>query len=343
MPTATALLRRKIVEKNIPVSASFELTYRCNINCSICYQFLPDKNELTTLEVKQILDQLANAGCLYLSFTGGEPLLRKDFWEIAEYAKEKTFALMLQTNGTLIGLPEADRIKKLNFLEVHISILGAEDSTHDRITKTKGSFRKAVTAAELLIEREVAVVFKTTVMKENFTEYEDIWKLAKELGARPYFSPVIHPKTDKDKGPLEHRLSDENLQKLFSFIFKKDRLQPQVYEPMETLVLCNMAKTDCCINPKGEVYPCAAVPIVVGNLRKESFKEIWQSSPALNRMRSISSADLKECAECRLASICMRCPGLSLLEENDLLSVPTECCRITKAVKEVIDNEKAKV
>jgi radical SAM protein with 4Fe4S-binding SPASM domain len=134
-----------------------------------------------------------------------------------------------------------------------------------------------------------------------------------------------------------------DLKELFSFIFKKDRLQPQVYEPLGTLVLCNMAKTDCCINPKGEVYPCAAVPIEVGNLRKETFKEIWQTSPVLNKMRSISSADLKECAECRLAPICIRCPGLSLLEENDLLSVPHECCRITKAVKEVIDSEKTKV
>ena len=290
MPTATARLRRKIVEKNIPISASFELTYSCNINCNICYQFLPDRNELTTLEVKNILDQLADAGCLYLSFTGGEPLLRKDLWEIAEYAKEKTFALTLQTNGTLLGLHEADRIKKLNFFEVHISVLGADDSTHDRITRTKGSFRKAINAAELLIERGITVVFKTTVMKENFAEYKDIWKLGKELGARPYFSPVIYPKTDKNKGPLEHRLSDEDLKELADSGFT------MVYVGIESgddevLKACNKGATQddfalaaqkC--HEAGIAWSGIFLLGLAGNDPEKSKKHAIESAKLINRM-----------------------------------------------------------
>lgn len=330
----------KVAEKNIIHSASLELTYACNIKCNICYQCSPVDQELTTTEIKRIIDQLAEASCLYLSFTGGEPLLRKDFWEIASHAKAKAFALILQTNGTLIDAASADRIKELNFLQVHISIFGAKDSTHDAITGVKGSFQKAVNAIRLLSKRGVTVTLKTTLMKENFAEYKAIWKLAEDLKANPYFSPIIFPRNDGDTIPTEHRLSDENMRELFSYVFAKDPKQTEIFEPKEISTLCKMGRTGCSINPKGEVYPCVAVPIVVGNLKEKSFHEIWTSTPTLDKIRAITLADLEGCADCNHISKCMLCPGLSLLEENDILASPTECCRITKITKEVIDSEK---
>ncbi|MFH1776555.1 MAG: radical SAM protein [Candidatus Omnitrophota bacterium] len=322
----------KVVAKNIPLSASFELTYACNIRCNICYQCPSEEKELTTGEIKTVLGQLVEAGCLYLSFTGGEPLLRPDFWQIAEYAKEKRFALILQTNGTLIDSWAADKLKALSFLQVHISIFGAKDFTHDKITQTAGSFNKAVNTAKLLIERGVTVIFKTTLMRENFAEYKEIKKLADALGAKPYFSPVIYPKTDKNKQPLAQRLSDEQLRELFSFIFARDKIQPEIYEFKKDAALCQMGRTDCCINPQGEVYPCVAVPIVVGSLKEKSFNQIWQGSDALRKLREISLSQIEGCAECELAGMCIKCLGMSLLEEKDLLSAPTECCRITKII-----------
>ncbi|MFC1886903.1 radical SAM protein, partial [Thermodesulfobacteriota bacterium] len=201
----------KTLDKNIPLSASMELTYRCNNKCVMCYQPETCSEELTTEEIENILTQLAEHGCLYLTFTGGEPLLRQDFWQIAEFARAKSFAVNLLTNGTLIGREEAEKIKKLNFLQVHISILGKDAKTHDAITDVSGSFEKAISGAGELVAQGVNVVFKTTLMKENIAQYKEIEKLAESTGALPFFSPVIFPKNDMEQGPLSHRITDEDL------------------------------------------------------------------------------------------------------------------------------------
>lgn len=336
-------LDRTISEKNIPFSAAFELTYGCNLKCNMCYQFPFRKGELNTQEVKGILDQLADAGCLYLSLTGGEPLMRKDIWDIIEHARQRTFAVTLQTNATLIGPAEADTMRTLDVMDAHISVLGATDSTHDMITGVAGSFRKAIQAAELLIARKIKVFFKTTVMKENYSEYKDIWKLAESMGALPYFSPMIFPKSDGSRSPLRSRLSDDQLKELFSSVFSRDPEKIGLCVSQEPVAICRMGKTECAITPHGDVYPCVSVPLTVGNLRKESFAEIWRSSADLKRIRAISVSDLKQCPGCGLASDCLRCPGLSYLEEKDILSAPAECCRMAGTLQEVKTYEQEKV
>ncbi|MDD4940719.1 MAG: radical SAM protein [Candidatus Omnitrophica bacterium] len=336
-------LDRTISEKNIPFSATFELTYGCNLKCSMCYQFPFRKGELNTQEVKGIIDQLADAGCLYLSLTGGEPLMRRDIWDIVEHARQRTFAVTLQTNATLIGPAEADTMRALDVMDAHISVLGATDSTHDKITGVSGSFRKAMRAAELLIARKIKVFFKTTVMKGNYSEYKEIWKLAESMGALPYFSPMIFPRSDGAGSPLRSRLSDDQLKELFSFVFSSDAEKIGLCTSQEPVAICRMGRTECAINPRGDVYPCVSLPLTVGNLRNESFAEIWRSSAELKKIRAISSADLKQCPECSLASDCLRCPGLSYLEHGDILSAPAECCRMTKTMKEVKTYEQEKV
>jgi len=338
MPSSS--LMDKIVEKNIALSASLELTHSCNLRCVMCYQCLQQGSELSTDEVKNILDQLAEAGCLYLSFTGGEPLLRQDFWEVAEHAKKRAFALILQTNGTLIDSYAASKIKELNFLQVHISILGATAKTHDKITQVEGSFEKAIAAAECLVKRKVNVVFKTTLMKDNFSEYIDIWDLTAQIGAEPYFSPVVFPKINGDNSPLKHKLSDDQLIEFISSAFPRSPDLSRAYATNGMVALCQMGKTDCCINPKGEVYPCVGLPLVSGSLREDKFSSIWNNSPVLDNIRTLDPQDLEDCSECELASICMRCPALGFLEKKGILGAPSECCRMTKIIKEVISNGK---
>lgn len=333
----------KALNKNILLSASFELTYRCNIGCKMCYQSRVNLSELSTLQIKDILDQLANAGCLYLSLTGGEPLLREDFFQIAEYAKKKNFAISLQTNGTLISEEQARKIKELNFLQVQISILGANAKTHDAITQSPGSFDKAIRAVRLLVENKVDVVFKTTLIKDNYQEYHQITKLAEDLGAKPYFSPMVFPKDNKDKYPLSFRLNDDQLELLFADVFEeKQDSFPRLSETKE-VALCNMGKTEANISPVGDVYPCVAVPISMGNLKEKSFKQIWHDSKKLDKIRTRSIDNMVKCKGCEAAPVCAMCPGLSILEDNNLFTNSTECCRITKLMKEVSCYEKEKV
>ena len=113
---------RKTLDKCIPFKVDWEITYRCNLRCSHCYQTgASGEKELTTEEIYSALDELADLGCLYLTFTGGEILLREDLFDIAKYARKKEFAIRLFTNGTLIDEKVADKIKNLSPLSVEIS------------------------------------------------------------------------------------------------------------------------------------------------------------------------------------------------------------------------------
>ncbi len=332
-------MMQKIFDKKIPVDVQFELTWRCNQTCIHCYQFSGIKDELSTGEVKDIISQLAEAGTLYLSFTGGEPLLRKDFWEIANFAFQKHFALVLQTNGILINAPNAKKIAELNFFAVHISILGATAKTHDKITQLPGSFEKVLKAVELLRQQKVKVILNLTLMKDNFKEYSKIKKLKDELDIPIRVSPYIFCKNDGSSFLEELRLDDFELKQFFLELKKDAKGGPLNNRGL----LCNFSWCVCTINAKGEVYPCVAVPLVSGDLKKDSFSNIWKKSVVLEKIRSESTVVPKQCQDCNLSDWCFRCSGFSYLENGGLFSCSREARRFAKIIKEVNEYEEAKV
>ncbi|MFH1507294.1 MAG: radical SAM protein [Candidatus Omnitrophota bacterium] len=331
----------KIVDNNTPLSVSFEITWRCNLSCLHCYQFQSSNQELTTPEIKDILDQLADAGAFYLSFTGGEPLMREDFWEIAEYARYKTFSIMLQTNGSLITHKDAKNIHRLNFSEVRISLLGATESIHDGITRVEGSFKRVIEAIRLLKEESVRVIFATTLMRENAFEYRQFRDLADRLGVILITSPVVYPKNNGDNGPIGHRLTEAEIKQVYSYYFEWDPEMQKQFCIERKGLLCGFGRIACSINPKGELYPCVALPLAAGSLRMTPFKDIWSKSEILNRIRAIQEQDLGDCYGCSLSLSCFRCSAMSYFEKGEITAVPEECCRITKTLKEVRDAKEA--
>ncbi|MBU1863230.1 MAG: radical SAM protein [Candidatus Omnitrophica bacterium] len=335
------IMEEKIFTKKIPIEAQFELTWRCNQRCIHCYQFPPGDYELTTHQVKDILSQLADAGTLYLSFTGGEPLLREDFWHIARFAFKKHFAILLQTNGLLIDQPTAQRIADLNFFAVHISILGATAETHDAITQTPGSFTQVLRVVGLLRTRGIKVILNLTLMKDNFKEYFQIKALKDSLGADIdiRISPYIFLKNDGGCFPAALRLDDEQLKRFF-FDVKKETAGGLLHNKA---LLCNFGFCVCTINARGEVYPCVAVPVVVGDLKREKFRTVWAEGSILKRIRNTSIADLHECQNCHLADFCFRCSGFSCLENGNLFTCSQESRRCAEIIKEVTEYEEAKV
>ncbi|MCQ9205255.1 MAG: radical SAM protein [Omnitrophica bacterium] len=324
----------KLEKNNIPVHASFELTWKCNTNCLHCYQNPYQGNELKLEEIKDILDQLAKAGCLFLTFTGGEPLMREDFLDIARYAYEKKFALELKTNGTLIDSYMAKQINKLNFLEVDISIYGASTKTHDSITQSQGSFTKVISAVKYLKAQGLQVWLMLTLMKQNIEELGRVQLLADELGVNFFYSPQVYAKHDKGKQPLEFRLSDSDLKSLY--LRDKEKELAFFKEPQKPGLICQFGRTACTINPLGEVYPCVGAPISAGNLREQPFKDVWQKSHFLQDIRLLKRSDLEKCSSCRVSSYCFRCPGAAFLEEGDIKASYKEACRLAKIKKEVL-------
>ena len=129
----------KALKLGIPLSVQLDLTYRCNERCIHCYLDHDDHGEMTTAEIKDLLDQLAEAGVFFLTISGGEILMRKDFFEILEYARARTFCVKLKTNAVLIREQEAQRIRSLGVESVQISIYSHRPEVHDAITKVPGS------------------------------------------------------------------------------------------------------------------------------------------------------------------------------------------------------------
>lgn len=322
----------KIEDKKIPIDGQIELTWRCNQKCIHCYQYAAEDRELNTEEIKDILSQLARAGTLYISFTGGEPLVRKDFWEIAEYAARLHFALTLQTNATLISRETARRLEELNFFAVHVSLLGATAKTHDSITVNPGSFKKVLKAIKLLQQKRVRVILNITLLKQNFNEFYKMLKLKERLGENldMRVSPYIFPRNDGSSENKELQLDDSQLREFFLWL-KKD-LDSDPWQGAG--LLCNLGINNFAINARAEVYPCVSIPLVIGDLRQHSFKEIWAENSLLQRIRNIGLNDLDECQGCNLKSSCFRCSGLAYLEKKNICKAASETCRFTKILKE---------
>lgn len=325
---------------SIPLNVTFEITYRCNLRCRHCY--LPDHSdhgELTTQEIFRILDELAEAKCLYLTLTGGEIFTRSDFFEIAEHARKKNFALRLFTNGTLIDESVADRIGELGPFTVDISIYGSKPETHDWVTKHPGSFETSIQAVKMLRARGVRTLLKFPLMDCNVNEYEGIMHLGDELDSEYRFDPNIVPQNNGCDEPLALRVKDEDLRK----VFKDKRLFPQCGQQEimgETASpICEAGRNSCSINPYGEVFPCLQLLLNAGNLREKSFGEIWKNSEILKKLRGLKVKDLPECSVCKLAYWCNRCPGLALLEDGNLLGCSKRARKVAEIRKEISEKE----
>ena len=335
------LLEKKIFEKNIPLDIQLELTWRCNQRCPHCYQYAPSDNELSVAEIKDIIVQLAEAGCLYLAFTGGEPLLKRGFWDIAEFAYKKHFALTLQTNGTLIGEKEADKIAGLNLFVAHITIHASNAAMHDKISGLKGSFKRVLEAVELLRSRGIKVILNHTVIKTNYGEYQAIKKLKQDLGddVELRVSPFLFMKHDGSARQAGLRLDDSQIKEFYLALRNETG-----WNPLENKALiCNFGRCVCTINAEGKVYPCVAVPLAVGDLRKSRFIDIWQNSPELKTIRSVKAEDLKDCKDCKLNNWCFRCSGFSYQETGDLFRGSKEARRFAEIIKEVNEYEETRI
>ena len=335
---------RKTLTKNVPLNVLFEVTHKCNLNCRHCYISPKDEPELTFGEIDDILQQLAEKNSLFLTLSGGEPFIREDIFEIAASARRKGFTLTIYSNGTLITPQLADRIADLNVLQLGISIYGSKPSTHDAITQTPGSFKRSVNALKMLRERNIKTSLKFTLMKPNFQEFEATNKLADDLGADFSFGFIVAPKTDRTTKNLALRMGTRELKHIFnkSIIYPPEILEKKVnakrvVEQINNAMLCGAGNNSCSISPHGDLQACLMLPLEVGNLRSTSFKDLWENSQVLNKLRNLRFSDLSDkCTECISFGKCFYCPGLAMLENGDFLSPVKFACQISKIEQSVV-------
>src|SRR5437763_3720086 len=208
----------KLVDKSvalrIPLSVHIDLTMRCNEHCVHCYRVIEQRPELTTAELKALLDDVARAGTLYLLFSGGEIFLRKDLFELIEHARRLHFDVRLKSNALLITREKAARLRSLGVRQVDISIYSADPAVHDWVTKVPGSLERSLEGAALLRDAGVTVKLNCPLMKQNVGTYKEVRALAERLGVLYGFDPMITAKNDGDRSPVALRITRKELRQV---------------------------------------------------------------------------------------------------------------------------------
>jgi radical SAM protein with 4Fe4S-binding SPASM domain len=315
-------MNERALALGVPLGVQLDLTYRCNERCVHCYVDHDDRGEMTVAEVRDVLRQLADAGTLFLTLSGGEVLMRMDFFDILEYARSLLFSVKIKTNAFMIREKEADRMRELGVQSVQVSVYSHRAEVHDAITKLPGSLERSIAGIRFLQSRGLKVIVANVLMRQNLSDYAGVKALAQELGAQWTIDPTITPKLDGDGSVVGLGIGGKDLQQLF----RNGEVVGNVEEfcapprPLDDDTLnglpCSASHTFCHISPYGDVYPCVQFPLPTGNVRKQKLLEIWRHSKQMNEVRSIRGRDLPVCSTCSHLGSCTRCPGLAYMEGN---------------------------
>ncbi|MDQ7006114.1 MAG: radical SAM protein [Acidobacteriota bacterium] len=330
MSQALAAMLKQAEQSLVPLSILFELTNRCNEDCTHCYVDLGDiEGELTTEEVTDILDQLRAMGTLFLTFTGGEIFTRKDILVLVRHARSLGFALRLFTNGTLLRDRDIEVLAEASVIGVEMSLYAMDPQAHDKVTRIPGSWNKTTNAARRLRAAGVPVVLKAPIMAGISREYAKVLAFAREIGAEYRFDPTLIVRNDLDDSPLDHRMSRADLLGFCMDPHLGQAVAPGTgHKPEPGQSICATARRVALISSRGRVYPCSQRFPPAGSLREQSFKEIWETSPLLLRLRNITAQDLPVCSGCEQNSFCGRCSLDALFEDGDFFGPNTWRCEL---------------
>ena len=322
MSTLMQEVTERATRLGVPFSVQLDLTYRCNEQCVHCYLDHDDHGEMTTAEIKHLLKEMAEAGVFVLTLSGGEIFMRKDFFEILEYARELTFCVKLKTNAVLIREAQAARLRDLAVASIQISIYSHRPAVHDSITKVPGSLQRSIRAIRFLKSQGLKVIMANVLMTENMEDYQGVRELAEELGAEFSLDPTITPKMDGDRSIVDLNAGESMLRRLYrdeSLVGNTEEVCAPPPGPTEDLMdalPCSAGHAACYVSPYGEFYPCVQFPLSCGNVRQQRFIDIWRDSEQLKEVRSIRLRDLSSCSQCAHGGSCTRCPGLAFMEGN---------------------------
>jgi len=283
--------------RRFPLVGQWELTCRCNLKCVMCYTDVfntPEKirQELSCEEILRILDEIVEAGCLEMTFTGGEPFSRTDFPDIYRHAVKKGLRVTIFTNGTLVTPTVADRLAEYPPEMVSISFHGLDATSFDGITQGRGSYERCLDGVRLLRERGIRVVLKTLGMSVNEGEVVKIRKAAQALGLDHQIGFDMLPRLDGSLDTGVYRISPEGRQRVLASEEGLEECcdkQEEGKARTRTEKLCSGGKNRFHIDAYGSLQLCGGNRREGYDLRKGSFKEGFYEAmlkfPCPNKMR----------------------------------------------------------
>ena len=334
----SASLEGAAVRGRIPFMGAFDLTYRCNQACRHCYCNLgaDDKrklDELTTAEARRILDEAAEAGCLWLLLTGGEVLLRDDFPDIYLHAVKRGMIVEVFTNGTLIDDGIAGLFAEFPPFGIDISIYGSRPPLHDQITRVKGSFERTMGGIAKLGKRGVKFSLKTILMTLNYADLDGMRGLAKSLGVWFHFDALISPRTDGGAGPERCRLDIDRMAKL-EFDGEDSKICEELFDkfwnkrPAESEG-CGAGVLAFNVNPYGNLSPCTMFTSFQYSLKAMKFRDAWARLVAEYESKR-GSFTPAECRGCSMVYLCPQCAAWAETETGSLGKRIDYLCKYAK-------------
>ncbi len=342
-------------ERFVPRLIFFELTKRCNLRCIHCRAeaYENSQDALTLEEVKRILREISEISKPIMILTGGEPLYRKDIFEIAEYTVSLGMRAALASNGTMIDEEMARRIAGAGVSRVSISLDGGEEKTHDDFRGIPGSFRKAIDGIKNLQKVGVQTQINSTIAKHNIHELQNILNLALSLRVNALHIFMLVPVGCGIQIADKMMLTPQEYEDALNWFYEQWRAHqelefkatcaPHFYRILnqrgrkDGIVLpksshgmsamtrgCLAGSAVCFISHSGEVQPCGYLPIIAGRLKEQSFGEVWRNSECFANLRDPSKLTGK-CARCEFKKLCMGCRARAYYEKGNYLDEEPYC------------------
>jgi radical SAM protein with 4Fe4S-binding SPASM domain len=358
---------KRPISLSAPLLVVWDFTHKCNLACKHCYSNSGEvqEEELSTEQALEVVDQLAGAGVTALAFSGGEPLTRKDFFQVAKHASDCGLYVSLASNGTLLTKENVQKIKEAKVNYIDVSIDGASAKTHDDFRGVPGTFDKALAGLKNCVEADLCVCIATTVGKNNLEELPAIIDLAEKIQAERFTYFNFIP-TGRGKAHFDQDLSPKEREEVLRYLLNRMSsgckttilatapqlarvgLQCQGSEGtgeitmsmahMQTVKVtkkavplgdfiggCGAGRLYCSISPQGDLHPCVFLPVSVGNLKTEKFQDIWLNAPLFKAFRNRDN--LKgSCGKCDYKFICGGCRARSAAYHNgDMLNGDPGC------------------
>jgi len=328
-----------------PFLVVWDITYQCNLKCKHCYASAgkPLENELTTEEAKNAIDKLERASVPIIAFSGGEPLVRKDIFELTKYANDKGMYVAVATNGTLITKEKAKQMKEAGIGFTQISLDGATPDMHDNFRGIKGVYDKTIQGIKNCVNEGFFVNIAATATKYNYKEIPKLIDLCDELGVNWFMLYNFVP-TGRGEFIVQNDLEPSEREQLLKNLWKKLKnggnvnvlstapqfsrvaLEAEIGENSKIVPThfanpsfsdklvnlaefiggCGCGRFYCAIRPNGNIDPCVFFPLTVGNIKNDDFEKLWKNNLILKQLRNKDTLE-GNCGKCNYRYYCGGC------------------------------------
>lgn len=344
-----------------PSHPVWEVTSACNLSCLHCHvaEPIPSKDELSTEEGKALIDQLRTVDEFrMLVYSGGEPLVRHDLFDLLAYSYHRGFFNVIATNGTLIDAGVARQLKKLGVAGIAVSLDSSRQEVHNKIRTNAGAFAMALNGIKAVASAGIPLQINVTAMEYNFSQLEELLGRAQEAGAVIVLVYQLLP-VGRGAGIHEATLDIEQNRQLLTFLAAAQSRLSLIVEPVASPQywpylleqkgirsgllhrLSSRVFHGCCagrgfvyLKANGDVWPCPFIPMSAGNVRQQPFNQLWQHSQLFESLRQRESLLQGACGRCSHKQLCGGCRGRALAFSGGLFDEDPQCCLAPKGGKQ---------